>query len=216
VQFVMFVDAVRSGRDLWMEYVMTNFDSCGRRLWFVVMLAISMLALSSVAEAGRRKRCSTCAPRSCMTSAVCKSASVTRVESQSTVIEPQVVYSQAMPATSTVIHEKTKAASRIHCANGQCRFVSSAAVKTKSVTEISSGSGWQAEAQRQANLMAQRNTHGHVATAQETAQNAGASSASVFVGVGMDGKTCQGSGRLVADAVATANGHSYHCRIWLR
>ena len=195
---------------------MKNFGSIGRRLWLVVIMAISMLALSSVAEAGRRKRCSTCAPRSCMTSAVCQSASVTRVESHGTVIQPQVVYSESSPVASTVIHEKTKATSRIHCANGQCRLVSSSAVRTKTVTEASSGSSWQAEAQRQANLMAQRNTYGHVATAQETAWNAGASSASVFVGVGMDGKTCQGSGRLVADAVATANGHSYHCQIWLR
>lgn len=187
---------------------MTKFGSSSWRFLFSMILMISMLAFSSVAEAGRRNRCRGCAARSCITTAVCKSDAASQVESPTIVLD---VASQ-VARDSVVVHEKSKASSRVVCENGQCRLTTS--VKTKSVTETQSG--WQAEAQRQADLMAKRNTHGHVASAQETAFNAGASSASVFVGVGIDGQTCQGSGRLVADAVAMANGHSYHCRIWLR
>lgn len=176
------------------------------KLWFGLMLVVSMLAFSSVAEAGRRKRCSTCAPRSCVTSAVCQSASVTGSEITSV---PSLAAQY-----ENVVAQKSKVSTRMECQNGQCRLVSASTVKTRSVEETHTG--WQAEAERQASLMAQLNTYRHVASAEETCKNAGFKKSNISVGVGMDGEICSGSGELVADATAVANGHSYHCRIWLR
>ena len=113
------------------------------------------------------------------------------------------------------------------CANGQCSVKSSSVVRASAVTAapvmtsiqsqpVSVSSGWEQEAQSQADEMAARGTYGHVRGARETAVRAGSPGSSVFVGTGVNGATCRGSGRLVADAVSYQAGRSYHCRIWLR
>ena len=81
------------------------------------------------------------------------------------------------------------------CRNGNCSTTASSSSRT-----VTHGGNMQAWAEEEARLMASRGTNGHVRSAP----------VGYFVGVGSNGNTCQGRGRLVAEA-------SYHgktVRVW--
>lgn len=161
-----------------------------RSFGFVSVFILAVVFIfGDVAEAAKKQRC----------------RSVSRCSMQYQIVSPGV---------STEVKSSHVEKSRMVCDGNTCRLVTTTSHREK--VEASSVSSWDAEAQRQAELMADRNTYGHVASAAQTSTNAVGHVVPVFVGVGVDGITCQGSGVLVADAVAFRNGHSYHCRIWLR
>lgn len=161
-----------------------------KRYWFVSAIVLMVaLMFGDVAQAGKKNRC----------------RSVSRCSTQ---------YQVSSPGFATTVKSSHVEKSRIVCDGNVCRVITTGTHRENVQSE--SVSSWHAEAQRQANLMAALNTFGHVASAAETSTNAVGHVVPVFVGVGIDGRTCQGSGILVADAVSFSNGHSYHCRIWLR
>lgn len=95
--------------------------------------------------------------------------------------------------TVTVQRSQTQAT----CRNDSCSTSASSMSRT-----TTHGGNMQAWAEEEARLMAVRGTNGHVRSAP----------IGYFVGVGSNGHTCQGGGRLVAEATV----HGKTVRVWAR